>query len=106
MRVVWWGAAAAVALVCGCAAPASAQARVEEAQARRLGAEVRYRDNPVVDVDLGPRNGRGRQTWDYAIGVGQVFETGGQRRARIAAADADVGITQASADDTVRRLAR
>jgi len=128
MRVVWWTAASAVTVVLGMAQPAPAQsltlseaiarararapeavaalARVDEARARLLGATTRFRDNPVLDFDLGPRNGGGQQTWDYAVGFGQRFETGGQRGARIAAAEADIVATQATADETARLITR
>jgi len=128
MRVVWWTAASAVAVVLGAAQPVAAQAltltdaialararapeaiaalaHVDEARARLLGATTRFRDNPVLDFDLGPRNGRGQQTWDYLVAFGQVFETGGQRQARIAAAEADIAATRASADETARLIAR
>jgi cobalt-zinc-cadmium efflux system outer membrane protein len=128
MRVAWWTAVAAVAVVLGVAQPVAAQAltltdaiarartrapdviaalaRVDEARGRRLGVTARLRDNPVLDGDLGPRRGSGQQTWDYAVGVSQLFETGGQRGARITAADADIALTQASAEETARLVTR
>ena len=84
----------------------TAFARVEEARARLLGASVRFRSNPVVETDLGPRNGTGNGRWDLSLGLGQTFETGGQRAARVAAATADVAHAAASADEIARAVTR
>jgi len=80
-------------------------ARVEEARARVTSASFRFRENPVLDVDIGPRRGS-RTTFDYSFGIGQVFETGGQRNARIAGAEAEVTAAVASADEVARLVMR
>jgi cobalt-zinc-cadmium efflux system outer membrane protein len=83
----------------------AARARIDEARARLLGASARFRDNPVFDIDAGPRRGAS-QTWDISAGFGQVFETGGQRGARIAGAEAEIVAASAGADEALRLLTR
>lgn len=43
----------------------AARARVEEARARLIGASVKFRDNPLVDVDAGPRLRPGSSGMDF-----------------------------------------
>lgn len=81
-----------------------ARARVEEARGRLFGARVRFRDNPTIDVGTGPRNTEAGTLTDLDVGFAQLFETGGQRAARIAGAEAGIARETASADDA-RRLA-
>ena len=81
-----------------------ARARIEEARGRLLGARVRFRDNPTIDVGTGPRNTEAGTLTDLDVGFAQLFETGGQRGARIAGAEAEIARETASADDA-RRLA-
>lgn len=71
-----------------------------------MDAEMLLRANPTVDVGGGPRIGPGGTSADVDIGVGQVFELGGQRGARIEGANAEVDRTTATADDTSRRILR
>jgi cobalt-zinc-cadmium efflux system outer membrane protein len=81
-----------------------ARARIEEARARLSGAGLRFRDNPTVDVGSGPRyTDAGVQT-DLDLGISQLFETGGQRAARIAGAEAGIA-RETVAVDEARRLA-
>jgi cobalt-zinc-cadmium efflux system outer membrane protein len=81
-------------------------ARVDEARARLLGASLRFRENPSVDLDVGPRTGAGRTSFDYSAAVGQAFEPAGRRRARVAGATAEVDGESASADEVARLLVR
>lgn len=67
-----------------------ARARVAEAEAALLGAAARFRDNPVFEANAGPRIGGGRTRSEVDIGISQLFETGGQRQARVAGARAAV----------------
>ena len=82
------------------------QARIGEARGRLVDAEVLLRSNPTLDVGGGPRIGPGGTSADVDIGVGQVFELGGQRSARIDAARAEVDAASATADDAWRRTLR
>ena len=84
----------------------AALARVDEARAQLLGVSPRLRDNPVLEVAAGPRTGAGDVTLDWSVGAAQSFETGGQRRARIDAAEADVTRAIAAADDVSRTVTR
>ena len=81
-----------------------ARARIEEARGRLSGAQVRFRDNPVVDVGMGPRRMDVGTLTDLDIGFTQLFESGGQRAARIAGAEAGIAREAASADEA-RRVA-
>jgi cobalt-zinc-cadmium efflux system outer membrane protein len=81
-----------------------ARARIEEARGRLVGARIRFRDNPVVDVGTGPRNTEAGTLTDLDVGFAQLFETGGQRAARIAGAEAGIARETAAADEA-RRLA-
>jgi cobalt-zinc-cadmium efflux system outer membrane protein len=81
-----------------------ARARIEEARGRLAGARIRYLDNPTVDISAGPRSIDGTTLTDFDLGVSQLFETGGQRAARMAGAEAAIRRETATADD-VRRLA-
>jgi cobalt-zinc-cadmium efflux system outer membrane protein len=79
-----------------------ARARIEEARGRLAGARVRFRDNPALDVGSGPRKTDAGTLIDLDVGITQVLETGGQRAARIAGAEATIAAATASADDAVR----
>src|SRR5262245_18173794 len=65
-----------------------ARARIAEAQAAVVEASVRFRENPLLEGAAGPRTGQGDRTTDIDVGILQQFETGGQRRARVAGAEA------------------
>jgi cobalt-zinc-cadmium efflux system outer membrane protein len=79
-----------------------ARARIAEAEADLVNASVRFRDNPVIDTFVGTRSAAARRSTDLELGVSQQFETGGQRRARIAGAEAAVDRQRAQADDAQR----
>lgn len=80
-----------------------ARGRIEESRARLVGARLRYPENPSLDVSGGPRRKDGGTYADIEVGFSQRFQTGGQRDARIAAADAGIGAATAEADEA-RRL--
>lgn len=81
-----------------------ARARIEETRGRLAGARVRFRDNPTIEVAVGPRNTEGGTLTDLDVGFAQSFETGGQRAARIAGAEAAIARETAAAGEA-RRLA-
>jgi cobalt-zinc-cadmium efflux system outer membrane protein len=83
-----------------------ARARIEEARGRLVGARLRHRDNPTIDVASGPRTTETGTLTDFDIGFGQVFETGGQRAARIAGAEAGIARETAVADEASRLALR
>jgi cobalt-zinc-cadmium efflux system outer membrane protein len=81
-----------------------ADARIAESRARLVGASVRFRENPTFDAAAGPRRSDRGTTTDLDVGFSHSFETGGQRAARILAAESALaGETAAAAD--VRRSA-
>src|SRR5262245_41883046 len=74
----------------------AAKGRIEEARGRLAGALVRFRDNPLVELDAGPRFLPDGKLAAIDVGVSQNFELGGRRAARIAGAEA--GIARESAN--------
>ncbi len=84
----------------------AARARIEEARARRIGAAARLRENPTLAAAAGPREGPTGGTVDVALGFEQLFEIGGQRGARISAADAGIERETASSDAALRHHLR
>jgi cobalt-zinc-cadmium efflux system outer membrane protein len=85
---------------------AVARARIDEARGRLAGAQVRFRDNPVFDAASGPRWLETQTVTDYELGLSQVFELGGQRAARIDAAQAGIARETAVADASIRQILR
>jgi cobalt-zinc-cadmium efflux system outer membrane protein len=85
---------------------AVARARIDEVRGRLVGAQIRFRDNPVFDVSAGPRKLDTETVTDYQVGVSQVFEMGGQRAARIEAAQASVARETAVSDASIRQVVR
>ena len=83
-----------------------ARARIDEARGRLAGARVRFRDSPSLDVSTGPRSTEAGTLMDLDIGFSQVFETGGQRAARIAGAEAAIARETASSADVARLAMR
>jgi cobalt-zinc-cadmium efflux system outer membrane protein len=79
-----------------------ARARVAEAEAGVIDPSARFRDNPLLEGAAGPRTGSGTRGVDVEFGVSQQFETGGQRQARIAAANATVDRQRAEGQRSVR----
>jgi cobalt-zinc-cadmium efflux system outer membrane protein len=85
----------------------AAGSRIEEARGRLVGASVLLRENPVVEAAAGPRySEEDRDTLDREVAIRQGFELGGQRRARVDGAEADVARASAARDDSARRLLR
>ena len=82
----------------------TSRARIAEAEAGLLDASARFRDNPEFEAVGGPRSGTGRLSSDLALSVAQQFETGGQRGARIAGAEAAVDRQRAEVQQTVRTV--
>ncbi len=86
----------------------SARARVSEAEAARVAAAMRT-DNPEIDASAGPRFVEPSNQVDFGIGVSQMFENGGRRNARIAAANEGVVSAEArlivAQRDAVRQAA-
>ena len=83
-----------------------ARARIEEARGRLAGAQVRFRDNPTIDLGTGPRRTEIGTLTDLDIGFVHSFETGGQRAARIAGAEAGIARETATAADAMRSALR
>jgi cobalt-zinc-cadmium efflux system outer membrane protein len=83
-----------------------ARARIEEARGRLTGAQVRFRENPIVDFGMGPRRMDVGTLTDLDIGFTQLFEAGGQRAARIAGAEAGIVRETAVADEARRQALR
>ena len=67
-----------------------ARLRLEETRARLAGASIRLQSNPEIEADIGSRTSGGSRTTDLQLGIGQAFEPGGRRAARIAGAAAAV----------------
>jgi outer membrane protein, heavy metal efflux system len=84
----------------------SARARIEEARGRLAGAVVRFRDNPLLEFDAGPRFTNQGRLLDLNIGISQNFELGGRRSARIAGAQAGIAEETATSEDATRHLLR
>lgn len=85
---------------------AVARARIEEARGRLVGAQVRFRDNPVIDASAGPRWLETGTVTDYEFGIGQAFELGNRREARIAGAEAGISRETAVSDASTRQILR
>jgi cobalt-zinc-cadmium efflux system outer membrane protein len=83
-----------------------ARARIEEARGRLAGARIRHRDNPTLDIGAGPRSTDTGRLMDVDIGISQVFETGGQRAARVAGAEAGIRREDAAAAEAMRLALR
>jgi cobalt-zinc-cadmium efflux system outer membrane protein len=82
----------------------AARARLGEAQGDVTTAGLLLVENPEVDFGAGQRflsEGGGTET-DFAASLSQRFETGGQRRHRIARAEANYSAAQATAADVQR----
>ena len=82
----------------------SARLAMEEARGRLLGASVRFQANPEIDAALGNRNGPESRSTDFELGVGQRFEPGARRSARMAGAFAAMAQSNANVDDVTRTV--
>jgi cobalt-zinc-cadmium efflux system outer membrane protein len=72
----------------------SAQAAIAEARARLVGAGLRFRENPEVDVDIGSRSGIEGQSAAISVGASQALEPAGRRTLRMRAAEAGVRVAE------------
>src|SRR6185503_15712436 len=82
---------------------AVARARVDEARGRLVGAQLRFRENPVFDVSAGPRKLETGIVTDYELGFSQLVEPGSRRAARIAGAEAGIARETAISDASTRQ---
>ena len=84
----------------------SARLAVEEARGRLLGASIRLQSNPEIDAAVGNRNGPDTRFTDFEIGLGQSFEPGARRSARIASANAAIAQGSANVEEATRIVLR
>jgi cobalt-zinc-cadmium efflux system outer membrane protein len=84
----------------------SARLALEEARGRLLGASVRSQANPEIDASLGNRNGTGVRYTDFQLGLGQSFEPGARRSARVDGANAAIAQGSANIDEVTRTVLR
>jgi cobalt-zinc-cadmium efflux system outer membrane protein len=85
----------------------SARLAVEEARGRLTGASIRLQSNPQIEAAVGNRTGPGSSRFtDIDLALGQAFEPGGRRAARIAGANAAIAQSAASLDDLTRTVLR
>ena len=84
----------------------SARLAVEEARGRLLGSSVRLQSNPQVDAAIGTRHGTGTRCTDFELGLGQSFEPGARRSARIEGANAAILQSSANVDEVTRTVLR
>jgi len=84
----------------------SARLTLEETRGRLFGATLRSQANPEIDASLGNRNGPDSRFTDFGLGIGQMFEPGSRRSARIDSANAAIAQGSANVDDTTRAVLR
>ena len=84
----------------------SARLALEESRGRLAGASVRFQSNPQIDAAIGNRNGPDTRFTDLELGLGQSFEPGARRSARIAGANAAIAQTSANSDEVTRTVLR
>ena len=84
----------------------SARLALEETRGRLAGASLRFQSNPQVDAAVGNRNGPDTRFTDFELGLGQSFEPGARRSARVAGANAAIAQTSANADEVTRTVLR
>ena len=83
-----------------------ARLALDEARGRLAGAALRQQSNPQIDAALGSRSGSDRRTTDFELGLGQAFEPGSRRSARVAGANAAIAIAAANIDEVTRAVQR
>lgn len=84
---------------------ALARGRIEEARARQVRAGRRFQENPVLEVESGPRFGDGGGTsLDFAASVSQGLDSGRRRSARLAGTRAALERAEADLDEARRLL--
>jgi cobalt-zinc-cadmium efflux system outer membrane protein len=84
----------------------SARLSLEEARGRLVGASLRLQSNPQIDAAVGNRNGPDTRFTDFELGLGQSFEPGARRSARIAGANAAIAQGTANVDEVTRSVLR
>ena len=84
----------------------SARLAVEEARGRLLGASIRLQSNPQIDAAVGNRSGPDMRFTDFELGLGQSFEPGARRSARMASANAAIALGAANVDEVTRAVLR
>jgi outer membrane protein, heavy metal efflux system len=84
----------------------SARLALEETRGRLAGASVRFQSNPQIDAAIGNRNGPDTRFTDLELGLGQSFEPGARRSARIAGANAAIAQTSANSEEVTRTVLR
>ena len=84
----------------------SARLALEETRGRLLGASLPFQSNPELDFGMGNRAGPGSRFTDVEIGLGQTFEPGSRRSARIAGANAALSQSIAGVEEAVRVVLR
>ena len=84
----------------------SARLALEEARGRLVGASLRSQANPQIDVAVGNRNGTATRFTDFELGLGQSFEPGARRSARIAGANAAIAQSSANVEEVTRTVLR
>ena len=72
----------------------AAQAAIAEARARLIGAGLRFRENPEIDIDVGSRSGIGGRSAAWSAGASQAFEPRGRRDLRMRAAETGVRVAE------------
>lgn len=84
----------------------SARLALEETRGRLAGASLRFQSNPQIDAAVGNRNGPDTRFTDLELGLGQSFEPGARRSARMAGANAAIAQTSANAEEVTRMVLR
>jgi outer membrane protein, heavy metal efflux system len=84
----------------------SARLALEESRGRLTGASVRFQSNPQIDAAIGNRNGPDTRFTDLELGLGQSFEPGARRSARIDGANAAIAQTTANSEEVTRTVLR
>lgn len=84
---------------------ALARGRIEEARARQTQAGRRFQENPVLEVESGPRFGDGTSL-DFEASVSQGLDSGRRRSARLAGTQAALERAEADLDEARRLLLR
>jgi cobalt-zinc-cadmium efflux system outer membrane protein len=84
----------------------SARLELEEARAALAGASLRFQANPEIDAAIGPRRGSGAYFTDFELGMGQAFEPGARRSARIAGANAAIARSTVNIEAVTREVLR
>jgi outer membrane protein, heavy metal efflux system len=85
---------------------ASARLALDETRARLVGASLRVQSNPQIEGALGNRSGAASRFTDFELGLGQSFEPGARRSARVAGAEAAIAQSAANLDEVTRSVLR